>query len=75
MASPGRDSIGAALRHGLGTMGIVLVRSSDRKSVRPSRLHVNGARRTVGRVLPNGPHQSIPSRRISVVSPSCRAAT
>ena len=50
-------------------MGIVLVHSSDSKSVRPSRLHVNGGRRTVCRVLPNAAHQSIPSRRTSVVSP------
>src|SRR5215468_2691267 len=34
-----------------------------------SMLHVNGGRRTVCRVLPNAAHQSIPSRRTSVVSP------
>jgi hypothetical protein len=45
------------------------MRSADRKSVRPSRLHVNGGRRTVCRVLPNAAHQSILSRRTSVVSP------
>ena len=67
--SHGRDSIGEALWHGLCAMGIVLVRSSDSKSVRPSRLHVNGGRRTVCRVLSNAAHQSIPSRRTRVVSP------
>src|SRR5262245_15547942 len=50
-------------------MGMVLVRSSDNKSVRPSRLHVNGGRRTVCRVPSNAAHQSIPSRRTNVVSP------
>jgi len=61
-ASQSRDRIRAA-------MGIVLVRSSESKSVRPSLLYVNGGRRTVCRVLPNAAHQSIPSRRTRVVSP------
>jgi hypothetical protein len=50
-------------------MGIVLVHSSDSKSVCPSRLYVHGGRRTVCRVLPNAAHQSIPSRRTNVVGP------
>ena len=50
-------------------MGIVLVRSSDRKSVRSSLLYVNSGRRTVCRVLLNAAHQTILSRRTSVVRP------
>src|SRR5262245_22107695 len=50
-------------------MEIVLMRSSDHKSVRPSMLYVKTGWRTVCRVLLNAAHQSIPSRRTSVVRP------